>query len=92
MNAPSSPGKNVLLDLCQAQVGAKLRVRGLKSGPSVCQRLREIGFCELAEIHKVADNGTLICQVCGARLALSRRLGKEIMVEQVAAAGAPPKP
>ena len=46
-----------------------------------------MGFCELAEIHKVADNGALICQVCGVRVALSRKLGKEIIVEPVLAGG-----
>ena len=74
-----------LVDLCEARVGDKLRVRDLKSNPSVCQRLREMGFCEFAEIHKIADNGALICHVCGSRVALSRRLGKEIIVEPVAA-------
>jgi len=76
------------VDLCEARVGSKLRVRDLKSHPAVCQRLREMGFCEFAEIHKVADNGALICQVCGARVALSRSLGKQIIVEPVAAAKA----
>lgn len=73
----------VLVDLCQAQIGCRLRVRSLKGQPSVCHRLREMGFCELAEIQKVADNGALICQVCGAKVALSRSIGKEILVELV---------
>lgn len=72
-----------LVDLCEATVGTKLRVRNLKSNPAVCRRLREMGFCEFAEIHKVSDNGALICQVCGARVALSRSLGKQIFVEPV---------
>ena len=75
-----------LVSLSEAGVGTKLRVRDLKSHPSVCQRLREMGFCELAEIHKVADGGALICHVCGSRVALSRSLGKEIIVEPVPAA------
>jgi ferrous iron transport protein A len=82
-----SPASNesLFVDLCEAQVGLRLRVRGLKSQPAICQRLREMGFCEFAEIHKVADNGALICQVCGTRVALSRSLGKEIIVEPVIA-------
>ncbi len=75
-----------LVNLCEATVGAKLRVRNLKSHPAVCQRLREMGFCEFAEIHKVADSSALICQVCGSRVALSRSLGKQIIVEPVSAA------
>lgn len=74
---------SVLVDLCAAQVGARLRVRTLKSDPPVCNRLRELGFCELAEIEKVADNGALICRVCGSKVALSRSLGKAILVEPV---------
>lgn len=64
-------------------MGVRLRVRTLKGGAQVCHRLREMGFCELAEIKKLADNGALICQVCGTRVALSRTLGKEILVEPV---------
>ncbi|MBM3835876.1 MAG: ferrous iron transport protein A [Verrucomicrobia bacterium] len=85
VNSAPSSSEQVFLDLCEARIGSRLRVRGLKSQPAVCQRLREMGFCEFAEIHKVADNGALICQVCGARVALSRKLGKEILVEPVLA-------
>lgn len=74
------------IDLCEARVGTRLRVRGLKGQPAVCQRLRELGFCELAEIYKLADHGALICQVCGTRIAVSRKLGREILVEAVAKA------
>ncbi|MBI4663496.1 MAG: ferrous iron transport protein A [Verrucomicrobia bacterium] len=89
MKASASKQERPLVDLCAAGVGTKLRVRDLKSHPAVCRRLREMGFCEFAEIHKVADTGALICQVCGARVALSRSLGKQILVEPVA--GAAPK-
>ena len=71
------------LDLCEARVGAKLRVRGLKGQAAICQRLREMGFCELAEVRKLSDNGALICSVCGSRVALSRSLAKEIIVQPV---------
>jgi ferrous iron transport protein A len=81
MNVGTASEPAALIDLCEARIGAKLRVRSLQSKPAVCQRLREMGFCELAEIHKVADNGALICQVCGSRVALSRSLAREILVE-----------
>lgn len=73
------------VDLCEAQVGSRLRIRSLRGGPAICNRLREMGFCEQAEIQKLADNGALICRVCGAKVALSRSLGKEILVELVSA-------
>jgi ferrous iron transport protein A len=70
-----------LVDLCEAKSGTRLRVRTLKGRPSDCERLREMGFCEEAEIHKVSQNGALICMVCGSRVALSQGLGREILVE-----------
>ena len=83
VNRASPPNEQKILDLCEATIGTKLQVRSLKGQTAVCQRLREMGFCEYAEIHKVADNGALICQVCGSRVALSRQLGKGIMVQPV---------
>ncbi len=44
-----------------------------------------MGFCEYAEIIKVAQGTALICQVCGTRLALSRELAKTILIQPVAA-------
>jgi Fe2+ transport system protein FeoA len=44
-----------------------------------------MGFCETAEIHKVAQHGALICVVCGAKVALSRSLAEQIMVEPLIA-------
>lgn len=88
MKRNTSRPEHPLLNLCEASVGTKLRVRDLKSHPAVCQRLREMGFCEFAVIHKVADSGALICLVCGARVALSRNLGKQIIVEPVPAKAA----
>jgi ferrous iron transport protein A len=72
------------VDLCEARIGCRLRVRSLTGHGPVCNRLREMGLCEFAEIEKIADNGALICHVCGARVALSRSLGKQIMVEPLA--------
>ena len=50
-----------------------------------CLRLRELGFCEMAEVCKVADNGALICNLLGTRVAIARDLGKQIFVEKVGA-------
>lgn len=92
VNRSSSSKEKTLLDLCEARIGAKLRVHGLKGQTAVCQRLREMGFCEFAVIHKVADNGALICQVCGSRVALSRTLGKGIIVQAIHSEKARPNP
>jgi len=67
--------------LSQASAGCTLRIRQLE-GKS-CQRLREIGFCEEMEISKLSDGRNMICSVCGTRMALSRKLGDQVMVEMV---------
>lgn len=87
MKSQISAHKHAPVTLCEAGVGATVRVRKLEDNPAVCQRLREMGFCESAEIHKLADNGALICQVCGVRVALSRSLAKNIIVEPISRHG-----
>jgi ferrous iron transport protein A len=69
--------------LKDARPGARVRVLELKSEPAVCHRLREMGFCEFAEISKVCDHGPCICTVCGTRVALSSQLAESIMVREI---------
>lgn len=69
--------------LHDAKVGARVRITALEGDPGVCQRLREMGFCELSKIYKVSDSGALICQTCGSKIALSGHLAKNIVVETV---------
>lgn len=66
------------LNLDQAAVGCTFQVKSLE-GPE-CRQLREIGFCEEMRIRKIADGRTLLCAVCGTRLALSRELAKQVRV------------
>ncbi len=70
-----------VISLAQACVGKPLHVRSLDASPSVCQRLQELGFCEDAEIIKISQGTALICQVCGVRMALSKGLAKQILVQ-----------
>lgn len=75
-------------NLCDAKVNTPMRVKALLHGePGVCQRLREMGFCEFAEIRKVSQGSALICRVCGVNVALSKYLAKNIIVEPIEAAG-----
>lgn len=75
--------------------GQSVRIECLRGEEGVCQRLRELGFCEFAVIEKVADNGGLICRVCDARIAISKGLAGNIIVKdlcphpEVAHAGKP---
>lgn len=69
------------MTLSKARAGCKLRIRQLDGVE--CQRLREIGFCEELEISKLSNGRNMICSVCGTRLALSRKLGDQVLVEIV---------
>ncbi len=77
--APNS----IPLTLLSAPMGKKLRLLVLQAKPAQCQRLREMGFCESAEIIKLSQGAALVCQVCGTRLALSKDLAKDILIEPV---------
>ncbi len=70
-------------NLSDALVKSPLRVECLKGEEGVCQRLREMGFCESAVVEKVVDSGTLICKVCETKVILSKDLAKNIMVKDV---------
>ena len=59
------------------------RVHELKGEAKTCQRLREMGFCETAVVEKLSGVHTLLCQVCGTRIALSGRIAQHILVEQI---------
>lgn len=71
------------LNLSRARCGELLRIVGLCENSPACLRLRELGFCEMTEVCKLADNGALICNLLGTRVAIARDLGKQIFVEKV---------
>ena len=48
-----------------------------------CQRLREMGFCEDAEVKVLANNGSVVCQVCGSKVGLSKQIADRVLVEPV---------
>ncbi len=80
MNAASCTARMPLTEL---PVGAEARVAELSGKAEVCQRLREMGFCESAVIAKVSGQRTLLCDVCGTRIALSDRAAQHIVVELI---------
>ena len=67
--------------LTQVPPGTVCRVRQVLASPELTLRLREMGFCEQQKIKLLVQQRTLICQVCNARLGLSERLAKAILVE-----------
>ena len=72
-----------LLPLCQLPAGAMGRVRELSGDFDFCQRVREMGFGELAFVKKVGGRGPFICQINGTRIALSHNAAMCILVEQL---------
>jgi len=68
------------IPLNEAKLGCPLRILQLKGGQ--CRRLREMGFCEELKICKLSNGRNMICSMCGTRLALSKKLAEQIMVEE----------
>ena len=60
-------------------------IKHLSTAPEVTERLRELGFCEQQKIKVLSRQSTFICQVCNARLGISKRLADSILVEAVPA-------
>jgi len=70
-----------LCPLSQVTDGVSVRIKQLSAPPEVNHRLREMGFCEEQKIRLLRRQTTLICEVCHARLGISKRLAEKIMVE-----------
>ena len=80
---PILESQRAINTLHDVSVNLPVRIKALNAEPAVCQRLREMGFCEFAEVRKVSQGSALICRVCGVKVALSRYLAKNIVVETI---------
>ena len=69
--------------LSSVQAGSTVCIKQLATSPEIMDRLREMGFCEEQKIKLVSHQSSLICQVCNARLGISKKLADIIMVEPV---------
>ena len=78
-----NPMEKQPITLCEALAGRRCRVKHLAGSPALCQRLREMGFCEEAEVEKLSHHHLLLCAVCGTRLAIDRETARQIVVEPV---------
>jgi Fe2+ transport system protein FeoA len=70
-----------LCPLSRVSAGTVVCIRELAASVEVMARLREMGFCEQQEIKLLSREGSLICQVCNARLGISEKLAEAILVE-----------
>jgi Fe2+ transport system protein FeoA len=74
-------GQPELCPLNQVSAGTSVRIKQLSASPEVSHRLREMGFGEEQQVRVVSQETNVICQVCHARLGLSRQLAETILVE-----------
>jgi Fe2+ transport system protein FeoA len=65
------------------KAGQTVCVRELVTTPEIQARLREMGFGEQQHVRLVSHNSSIICQVCNARLGISKKLAESILVEHV---------
>jgi Fe2+ transport system protein FeoA len=72
-----------LCPLSSVRAGVDVRIKQLSAPANVTHRLREMGFCEEQKIKLLSRQTSLICQVCNARLGISKRLAEQIMVEHI---------
>ena len=79
----SQPVKGERVRLTDLPVGTAGRICDLEGEANVCARLREIGICESAVIERISGQHTMLCQICGTRIALSGSAAKYIMVERL---------
>ncbi len=82
LGSGSSPAGGVggLLNLYQAPCGSRLKICQLCGNARSCQKLREMGFCENAELRVVNRGGAVVCQILGCRIGLSQSLARSILV------------
>ena len=85
MSLSHNSGSQGALPLCQLSQGCVGMVRELGGTHSMNLRLRELGFSESARVTKISGRSTVICDVCGTRLALSHDLARTILVQPVVA-------
>ena len=71
--------------LSHVAAGTTVCIKELVASPELRDRLRELGLGEEQRIKLLSRQANVICQVCNARLALSEKLAKAILVESVPA-------
>ncbi len=66
--------------LSDVKNGESVRVECLRGKTSDCQRLREMGFCELAKVVKVTGSRAMVCKVCDTKVVISEELAKNVII------------
>ncbi|HET7624743.1 MAG TPA: FeoA family protein [Verrucomicrobiae bacterium] len=71
--------------LSRVKAGSVVCIKELAATPELRVRLREMGLCEEQKIKLLSRHSNIICQVCNARLGISKRLAETILVEALPA-------
>ena len=71
--------------LSRIKAGAVVCIKQLSASPEISSRLREMGLCEDRKVKLLSSHSNIICQVCNARLGISKRLAESILVETLPA-------
>lgn len=65
------------------EVGLNCDVRISSLSGSGCDRLRDLGFCEEMKLRKLSNGRNLVCNLCGAKMVISRDLAEQVMVAPI---------
>jgi Fe2+ transport system protein FeoA len=76
---------SALCPLSCVKAGTVVCIKELAGAPELRVRLRELGFCEQQRIKLLSRHSNIICQVCNARLGISKQLAETILVEPLPA-------
>ena len=69
--------------LSQIKAGSLVCIKQLSGSPEISARLREMGLGEKQMVKLLSRHSSIICQVCNARLGISKKLAESILVERV---------
>ncbi len=75
----------VTVPLCVLAPGVQAEIFKLGGKEAVNHRLRELGFCEAAKVTKISGKTTVVCEVCGTKMAMSHELAQLIQVQPLTA-------
>src|SRR5208282_6411377 len=74
--------------LSHVTAGTTVCIKELAASPELRDRLRELGLGEEQRVKLLTNEANIICQVCNARLALSEKLARAILVEPLSSSAA----
>lgn len=75
----SRVSKITLNSLSEVKKGDSVNVVGLEG--TSAKQLRDMGFCEFMEVKVLSCGRNMVCTVCGVKVAVSKKLAQQVVVE-----------